>query len=265
MPEKLPFDLAVFDLDGTLVRRDLTIAPESLDKLFHLQARGLKTTVATGRMLKAALPYIRQARVTLPVILYNGSIVLDPGSRDVLYERRIPCAQARIALQLAKAFPIDPQLYVHPSDEEFFVSHLSPNARAFSAKDGIQPKVVGDLEAFLEADPLKLLIIGERPQLLRFRAQVIERKLDLSTVLSEHDFLEILPAGSSKGTALVHLCTRLGLSLERVVAFGDNPNDAEMLSVAGLGVAMGSGAQELKENADLVVDSVAEGLQRIFG
>lgn len=264
MPETLPFDLAVFDLDGTLVRRDLTIAPESLDVLFRLQARGLKTTVATGRMLTAALPYLRQARVALPVILYNGSVVLDPESREVLYERRIPRAHAKLALQLARAFPIDPQLYVHPGDEEFFVSHLSPNARAFSAKDGIQPKVVGDLEAFLEADPLKLLIIGERPQLLHFRAQLIERKLELGTVLSENDFLELLPAGSSKGTALAHLCSRLSIPLERVVAFGDNPNDAEMLSVAGLGVAMAHGAQELKDNADLVVDSVAEGLQQIF-
>lgn len=261
---KLPFDLAVFDLDGTLVRRDLTIAPESLDVLFRLQGCGLKTTVATGRMLKAAHPYLQQARVTLPVILYNGSIVLDPQSREVLYERRIPCAHAKMALQLAKQFPIDPQLYLHPSDQEFFVSHLSPNARVFSAKDGIQPRAVGDLEAFLHTDPLKLLIIGERPQLLRFRTQLIQHRLEVNTVLSERDFLEILPAGSSKGTALVHLCARLNTPLERVVAFGDNPNDAEMLSVAGLGVAMADGAPELKAHADIVVDSVAEGLQRIF-
>jgi hypothetical protein len=100
---------------------------------------------------------------------------------------------------------------------------------------------------------------------LRFRQQVIGRNLELNTVLSEHDFLELLPAGSSKGTALVHLCSHLNVPLERVVAFGDNPNDAEMLSVAGLGVAMADGAQELKAHADLVVGSVAEGLQRIFG
>lgn len=263
--EKLSYDLAVFDLDGTLVCRDLTIAPRSLHALQLLQGRGLQITIATGRILKAALPYVQQVRVELPVILYNGSIIIDPYSGNIIYERRIAVDQAKAALNLVKEFPIDPQLYVQPTDEKYFVNKITPFTEAFTRKDGIQPRVVGDLETFLQDDPLKLLIIGQREDLLCYRDQILEHKLALEPVMSEHNFLELLPPGSSKGTALVRLCDLLNVPLHRVLAFGDNPNDAEMLAAAGLGVAMASGAQELRDKADLVVETIAEGLHQVFG
>lgn len=263
--ERLPFDLAVFDLDGTLVRRDLTIAKTSLSGLHSLQRQGLQVTVATGRILKAAAPYIHQARIDLPVILYNGSIVLDPCSKKVLYERRIQRSHAIAALNCVRAYPVDPQLYLQPTDEVFFVEKLTPLTAAFTQKDGIAAQVVGNLENFLDVDPLKILIIGERSDLLQLKDQMLNQGLQLDPVLSEHNFLELLPPGSSKGAALAQLCASLDIPLSRVVAFGDNLNDVEMLQAAGLGVAMASGAEGLKNQADLVVDSVIDGLHQVFG
>jgi len=262
---KRPFDLVVFDLDGTLVRRDLTIATASLAALRMLQRQGVQITMATGRILKAAAPYIQQVQVDLPVILYNGSIILDPRSKKVLYERRIQCVEAKAVLHRLKRYPIDPQLYLHPTDDVYFVEKTTPFIEAFSRKDGIAAQVVGDLEAFLKVDPLKLLLVGNRNDLLRFQGQAMNDGLKMDSVLSEHNFLELLPPGNSKGTALERLCAMLGIPLSRVVAFGDNLNDAEMLAVAGLGVAMASGARGLRKKADLVVDSVAQGLHQVFG
>lgn len=42
----------------------------------------------------------------------------------------------------------------------------------------------------------------------------------------------------------------------RTIAFGDNINDIEMIEFADVGVAMGSGKEELKKAADMVCDSV---------
>jgi len=260
-----PFDLAVFDLDGTLVRRDLTIEPRTLSRLHKLQTRGLKLTVATGRSRQAAWPYVLQLGTQFPVILYNGSVVIDPRTNKVAYERRIRRAQARAALRLAKTFAIEPQLYVQPDDERYFVSEIGAFSKAFTLKDGIQPHVVGDLETFLKQDPLKLLIIGDRGDLLRFRQLLVAEGVGVEAVLSEHNFLELLPPNSSKGTALVRLCGQHNIPLERVLAFGDNPNDAEMLAAAGLGVAMATGDEALRRAADLVVESVAAGLDHVFG
>jgi len=261
----LPFELAVFDLDGTLVRRDLSIEPRTLSRLHALQARGLKVTVATGRSRQAAWPYVVQLKTSFPVILYNGSIVMEPDTNTVLYERRIERAHALTALRLAKTFAIAPQLYIEPDDERYYVSEISVFSKAFTAKDGIQPHVVGELERFLQRDPLKLLIIGERRELFRFRQQLVAEEVRVEAVLSEHNFLELLPPNNSKGAALVRLCEQRNIPLDRVLAFGDNPNDAEMLAVAGLGVAMAAGDETLRRAADWVADSVAAGLDHVFG
>ena len=51
-------------------------------------------------------------------------------------------------------------------------------------------------------------------------------------------FVEFLSPASSKGSALMHICKRLGVPLAETVCFGDGDNDQEMLVVAGLGLAM---------------------------
>lgn len=265
MPDKRRFDLIVCDLDGTLVGRDLAVDAHALAQLVVLRQRGIDATIATGRILAAAARYVKEIGVTLPVILYNGAIVLEPHTRRVLFERRIPRSQARAALELLAGHDIDAQLYLNPSDTGYYVERVTPAIEAFTAKDGIPYSQVAALGALLDTDPLKLLLIGPRVELLRYRQRVLQAGLTLETVLSEHNFLELLPSGVSKGAALRHLCAHLGIDIQRVVAFGDNPNDAEMLAAAGCGVAMASGDPQLRAQADLVVDSVAAGLAQLFG
>lgn len=65
---------------------------------------------------------------------------------------------------------------------------------------------------------------------------------------------EISDPNITKGRALNDICKHLEIPLESTIAFGDSMNDAEILSVAGLGVAMGNADPVLKEQADMVCD-----------
>ena len=61
-----------------------------------------------------------------------------------------------------------------------------------------------------------------------------------------------------------------GIDASEVMAFGDAGNDAEMLRLAGVGVAMGNASDELKSIADLVCDpceeqGVLKVLEEVFG
>jgi|SRR5215469_6265844 len=59
--------------------------------------------------------------------------------------------------------------------------------------------------------------------------------------------VDILPAGCSKGLALMQLATDRGVRMEEIVAVGDNWNDVSMLEAAGRAVLMGNAPEDLKE------------------
>lgn len=65
---------------------------------------------------------------------------------------------------------------------------------------------------------------------------------------------EISDPNITKGRALHEMCDHLTVPIASTIAFGDSMNDAEILSVAGLGVAMGNADPALKEQADMVCD-----------
>jgi hypothetical protein len=79
--------------------------------------------------------------------------------------------------------------------------------------------------------------------------------------------LEVLPPNCSKGAALRILLKDLHISPDNVLAIGDAENDIEMIQLAGIGVAMGHAAQQVKDAADEVVgsndeDGFAEAVER---
>jgi HAD superfamily hydrolase (TIGR01484 family) len=65
-------------------------------------------------------------------------------------------------------------------------------------------------------------------------------------------------SNSNKAVGLTKLLEVLGIAPDEAVAFGDGLNDIEMLSLVGMGVAMGSGREELKQIANMVTISAEE-------
>src|SRR5690606_6731361 len=83
-------------------------------------------------------------------------------------------------------------------------------------------------------------------------------------------FLEVMAQGVSKAWGLARLCDRLGITAEEVVAFGDAPNDVELLTWAGRGVAVANAAEVTRTAADEVTasnedDGVAGVLEQLVG
>jgi hydroxymethylpyrimidine pyrophosphatase-like HAD family hydrolase len=66
------------------------------------------------------------------------------------------------------------------------------------------------------------------------------------------DFTNVLSPGVSKGKALEKLVAHLQVPLGEVIAIGDGTNDISLLTVAGVAIAMGNAADEVKAIADYV-------------
>lgn len=83
-------------------------------------------------------------------------------------------------------------------------------------------------------------------------------------------YFDVVQPGVSKATGIRVLMDAFGVDASEVMAFGDAGNDAEMLRLAGVGVAMGNASDELKSIADLVCDpceeqGVLKVLEEVFG
>ncbi len=69
---------------------------------------------------------------------------------------------------------------------------------------------------------------------------------------------ELTLNGVNKATGMERLLNHLGMTREDSIAFGDGPNDFEMIEYANMGVAMGNAIEELKAIANMVTDHIDE-------
>ena len=251
----MQYDLIYFDVDETLVDRERRLLPGTVSALARARRLGARLGLATGRMLASARPYAEAIEAGAPLILYNGCRVQAPLTGEVLYSRELPLALARSALEILRGFDIHCNLY---AGDSLYIDSITPRAVASMKKDGVEAEPVGDLVSFLQEDPVKLLLIGDGEELERFREEYTRHLPGLGRpelVRSEPTYLEILPAGASKGDALDRISAMTGVPLSRIAAFGDSYNDMEMLEFAGLGVAMGNSPDDVKARADVVTDT----------
>jgi hydroxymethylpyrimidine pyrophosphatase-like HAD family hydrolase len=73
-------------------------------------------------------------------------------------------------------------------------------------------------------------------------------------IVSACDYnIEITPADAGKGNALSALAKRLGVHISETIAVGDSENDIQMLTVAGLGLAMDNAVEKAKHIADEII------------
>jgi Cof subfamily protein (haloacid dehalogenase superfamily) len=259
--------LLVFDLDGTLLGTDHRIPNRLRSQLLAMREVGIETTLATGRPYAAVGQFIDELELRLPLILFNGAALVEPDG-GVVSLQRLPIGIAREALRLLRQTSAANHLYMEPADTHLVADRLGPAAKRVLEKDGMPTRQVDDLAGFLEtsgAGPIKIFSIGPRDELERVQKRFRCVAPDATCVFSEHDMLEVLAPGVTKGRALQTLCDMKGIDIEDVTAFGDNLNDLEMLRVAGHAVAMPAAPDAMIEAADVVTDDLGSYLDARFG
>lgn len=245
--------LLAFDLDKTLITNDYVLPHETLEAVHAARRRGHVVTVLTGRPLRSARPFLEQLELSVPHAVNHGSLVRDAAGAP-LRHMRLATRQVDDLLQdhlhdaeVEFSCVVGDVLYVRdPGSERWTWVHAeSRTITAFRVGMGLDAdKVVFHGQARSEA-------IDRR---------IAERHPDLLRYLWGDGFLEIVPPGGDKGTALEYIAGLLGFEREDVVAFGDGLNDVSMLHWAGHSVSVGPEAHpDALSAADEHVDSPEEG------
>jgi Cof subfamily protein (haloacid dehalogenase superfamily) len=257
----LPFDLGAFDLDGTLLRRDLEITARTLAAVEGLRQQGMRLVVATGRRYESAVEHAE----TLgfggedPVVCYGGSMVRRMNG-EILLHRTLPKELGLEVLRWTAERDLHARVFV---DGRVITSPNSPVALRFS-KQLEEPGIVvvdspAEWLAGAEEEPTKLVIVDhpdDVPGWLEEAQEAFRGRLFVTRSLPH--YVEVGGLEGTKSTALEFLCERWGIAPERVLAFGDADNDVDMLRFAGRGVAVGPMTAGVREAADEVVPGVDE-------
>lgn len=105
----------------------------------------------------------------------------------------------------------------------------------------------------------KICILGQQDAVER-----LERELeqDAETIQkkkwADYWYLELLPKGCNKGSAVKKLNQKLGISKQESMSFGDSENDIAMMEATGIAVAVGYGSVAVKKYASSICEPVME-------
>ena len=262
--------LAAIDLDGTLLRDDMTVSDYTSAVVQGVAARGIRIVVATGRMFDSARAKARLLGLSdMPIICYTGAWAGMSESGTVLWKDGLSLETARAVLADGKASGWVIQSYI---DDEIYIEKetaLENEVRNYRAKAA---KAIG--EAFYRPDisPTRLIIIeSDATKRGKIRDFLEEKYGDNCEMVHPGDmFLDIHKRGVSKAHALMHLSKDWHIAPSEMVSFGNTENDVSMLSLTGLSYAVGNAELPAKRAAKEVLaltnneDAVAHRLEEMF-
>lgn len=244
-PHLSQFKMVVFDMDGTLLTADYQLLPENLKAVQQIKELGLRVTIATGRSYSSAKPFLDQLDISEPMVFSNGSVCDNPETGERELVSGIPLETALIVLMLLNQYD-KLSLKIHSINGSVLKSNDMP-----WPDEGVHfavGKIVKNLQAHLDEDPIKMVLYGDPDQKTAFQQQlneVLGSKSQISMFHSHPLYLEMVNKNVSKGVTVCRLLQKLGIQPDQAIGVGDQENDYEMLKSLGFGIQVGNSTEKL--------------------
>jgi len=257
--------LIASDIDGTILGHDGTISARTIAAFRDAADAGIDIVFVTGRPPRWLGPIREQIGHTGTVICSNGAVTYDLPTESVLTSHLLDwdtvqqvrdiitalAPGARFALESLAGFHAEEGFY--PPGGPAVGERMEPTVLTPDMADGGIVKM------------LAVLHTGNADEFLHLVEPRVGRLIALTHSAPELALLEMGPLGVNKAVALAEYAAAKGIDAADVVAFGDMPNDIEMLGWAGAGYAMASGHPHALAAASLTAPAFADdGVARII-
>lgn len=261
------------DLDGTLLRSDMTISDSAAEKLNRLIESGVMFTYATARSFNSASPLLRKINFRCPAVTFNGVFVVDPKTGEHIIENVF----SPESLEKAKRYFVENNLapmvysYIGGRERVSYIESRESEVRGYvesrrgdkrlRAAEGYHDLFDGDIFYFTLFDPQIPVETLDRT----FCAENGFSRTYIKDTYEDMMWYEIFCADASKANAVAQVKKLVGAG--EAVCFGDNSNDLSMILAADSGVAVGNANDALKKAADIIIgkndeDAVADFIER---
>jgi hydroxymethylpyrimidine pyrophosphatase-like HAD family hydrolase len=266
--------LIASDVDGTLLDSLERMTERTVAVVRRASEAGVPVVLASGRPPRWIPAVAQAANLAGYAVCANGAVLYDIGADRVIDVRGLlePMLLADVVAELERVLPgcgfAAERIGTRAIDPEVRNLVIEPGYRnPWGDGEGVRSsraEVVG-------RPAMKLLV--SRPgmssdEMAAAAGAVLDSSVDI-TFSAGYGLIEVAAHGITKATGLAEVAARLGVPAERTIAFGDMPNDVEMLRWAGHGVAMANAHPSVLTIADEVTgpnteDGVAQVLERWF-
>ncbi|CAL8102427.1 unnamed protein product [Prunus armeniaca] len=258
---KPKFKYIFCDMDGTLLNSKSQISSTTVKALKEVSSRGVKVVIATGKSRSAVINIFKEVDLAgkdgivsefSPGVFLQGLLVYGKQGREIFRKNLDPsvCREACLYSLENKvpliAFGKDRclSLFDHPFVDSLHTVYNEPKAEIMPSVEHLLADA--DIQKVLFLDTAEVVATTLRPywsQATGDRAKVVQ---------AVPGQLEIVPAGTSKGSGVNMLLDHLGITPKEIMAIGDGENDIEMLELASLGVALSNGSEKSKAVANVI-------------
>ena len=248
--------LIALDIDGTLLDSRWTLPEANRVAIAEATRRGIEVALVTGRRYDFAMTIAVQIGAPLTMIVSNGAIIRTQDGETRLRHLLSRDTAARV-LEITRPWRNSAAvIFDRPRENQVILEIVATDDPIRSAYYARNKEFIGQavpLESCLTEDPLQVMLSGKVDSMREVEgvlraAEAAEGFKVASTVYESRDFsmIDVIHPQCSKGAALAEWATLRGLNRKEVMAIGDNHNDLEMLSFAGVPVVMGNCVPELR-------------------
>jgi len=259
--------LIITDLDGTYVNQG-HISEENKHAVRLAQQRGVKVMACTGRTWTMCDTLIPTLGFDDYCVTSNGASIVHTESGEIVHRMRLKAQwlQKLFYAAMESSCPFD--VFCGP-----FIHTYSPLRSQWTKNSEARAKMNpdGPFMKLRHFEDFENWFTATRNVAELFRVEVnpgapcpdgVNHVLEAlgigKATTSFVDHWDINHPEATKENAMDFICNNLGILKENVMALGDSNNDTGMIRHAGLGVAMGSGAQEVKQAANVIAPSCEE-------
>ena len=252
--------MIAMDMDGTLLRKDGTISPRTIEALDKARAQGVVIALCTGRFAQNGAIMARSNGLGCDyVIASNGCMLWNEREKRIIKERTMDVTAAQQAAEIVKRYSsrfnivsghyVVDSVGVHSTVKRFEGGLMDEYQISFGSGEA-------DVDDIISRPIYKIFMyrFDDADELDRC-AKELEEVPNVYLTCSGERNLEVMPLGVDKGTGLSDMAQMLGIDMEDVMVFGDYDNDLPMFRMAGYPVAMGNGNDNVKKIARYVTDT----------
>ena len=268
--------LIISDIDGTFITSAGRVTGRLRAVIVRAVESGAHFGLATGRPHRWLIPVLEQLPLAPVCVCANGAVVYDPATDRVLHAFELsPSAMAEVVEAAERVLADVPHGYgvervgssALDPEEECFIITPEYNRDAWDSQFGVT-----DTQTLISQPAAKLLVRCSSmtsAQMFELIAPEVDPELAHVTYSMDEGLIEVSCPGVDKAAGARYLAERYGVTAADAIAFGDMPNDLELLRWAGVGVAMGNAVPMLHDAADHVTATnneygVAQVLERWF-